>query len=186
MQDTDLVLRDIHDLDAIPWWPLATGWWWIIGIVLLLILVAGIRHRLRNSGILPGWRGDARRQLRLLEKALRSGDARDVASQLSTLLRRIAMAHAGRRHAAGLSGEAWLAWLEANDGSGFCWTKDAEVLLQAPYMPPDMPVSEGDVRRLLAAASRWLDSLPSSGIIRGLLWPGSPQVAPAGNGKKRT
>jgi hypothetical protein len=185
MQDTSLILRDIHDLDVIPWWPLAPGWWWIIGIVTLLVLVAGIRYRVRYSGILPGWRGDARRKLRLLKKALRTGDARDIAGQLSTLLRRMAMAHAGRHHAAGLSGEAWLAWLEANDGSGFHWTKDGKVLLQAPYMPPDMPVRKKDISQLLAAATRWLDSLASPGIIRSLARPGSTRAASAGNGGEK-
>ena len=60
MQDPGLILRDIHDLDAIPWWPLAAGWWWLLGIIALVLLIAGIRYLLRYSGLMPGGRGDAR------------------------------------------------------------------------------------------------------------------------------
>jgi hypothetical protein len=40
------VLRDIHGLDAIPWWPLAPGWWYLVGLAGLLLLFVGIRYRL--------------------------------------------------------------------------------------------------------------------------------------------
>ena len=46
-------------------------------------------------------RGDARRQLRSLKKALPTDDPREVAGKLSELLRRIAMARTRRREAAG-------------------------------------------------------------------------------------
>ena len=158
MQDTGIILRDIHDLDAIPWWPLAAGWWWVIGLLLLLLLLAGVRYWIRYSGIMPGWRGDARRQLRALKKALRKDEPRDVAGQLSILLRRIAMARSGRQHTAGLSGESWLVWLEENDSNGFKWSQGSGVLLQAPYMPPDKVVQRGEVMRLVVAAMRWVDT----------------------------
>lgn len=170
MGDADIILRDIHDLDAIPWWPLAPGWWWIIGLFVLLMLLAGIRYWIRYSGIMPGWRGDARRQLRALKKALRTDEPRDVAGQLSILLRRIAMARSGRQQAAGLSGETWLVWLEENDSSGFKWSKGSGVLLQAPYMPPDMIVQRRDVMRLVVAAMRWVDTTQAADARQGARW----------------
>ena len=33
MEPGTLVLRDIHGLDAIPWWPMAPGWWYLIALV---------------------------------------------------------------------------------------------------------------------------------------------------------
>jgi hypothetical protein len=170
MQDTSLVLRDIHDLDAIPWWPLAPGWWWVIGLVVLILLVAGVRYWIRYSGVIPGWRGDARRQLRTLKKALRKDDPRDVAGRLSILLRRIAMARGGRRQAAGLSGDNWLAWLEQNDSSDFSWMQHGQVLTQAPYMPPVMAVNRDEVMRLVVAAMRWNDSTPATRSTQGVRW----------------
>jgi hypothetical protein len=170
MEEASIILRDIHDLDAIPWWPLAPGWWWVIGIAVLLMLVAGIRYWIRYSGIMPGWRGDARRQLRELKKALRNEDPRDVAGRLSILLRRIAMARSGRQQAAGLSGDDWLAWLEQNDNTGFRWTKGGWVLLQAPYMPPEMTVRSNEVMHLVVAAMHWVDTTPATGKSQGLRW----------------
>lgn len=170
MQDTGIILRDIHDLDAVPWLPLAPGWWWIIGIVVLVSVLAGIRYFIRYSGLMPGWRGDARRQLRDLKRALRKGDPRDVAGRLSILLRRIAIARSGRDQTAGLAGEAWLAWLEQDDRNGFKWSKGAVVLLQAPYMPPDITVKRNEVMRLITAAMRWVDTTPRMDDAPGLRW----------------
>lgn len=170
MQDSSNILRDIHGLDAIPWWPLATGWWYVIGLIVLVLLVAGIRYWIRYSGIIPGWRGDARRQLRALKKALRHDDPRDVAGRLSILLRRIAMARSGRREAAGLSGDKWLSWLEQNDSTGFNWTRQGQALLQAPYMPPAMTVNRDEVMQLVVAATRWVDTTPTTVDPPALRW----------------
>jgi len=150
------VLRDIHDLDPAPWLPLAPGWWALLALAALLLLTFGIRFWLRNSGMLTGWRGDARRQLRALQRALRNEQPREIAGRLAILLRRIAMARSGRRGTASLTGDSWLDWLEQNDSSGFKWTSRAQLLVKAPYMPPSWPVERKEVTRLIAAASRWI------------------------------
>ena len=92
-------LRDIHGLDSIPWWPPAPGWWYVLGAIVLVpaLIVAG--YWLTYRGPWLGWRSDARRNLAALRKALPKGSPRDVAGQLSELLRRIAMARSGRRTA---------------------------------------------------------------------------------------
>ena len=61
-------LRDIHGLDSVSWLPLAPGWWYLLGLVLALLLLAGIRYWLIYNGPWLGWRGDARRQLRVLNR----------------------------------------------------------------------------------------------------------------------
>jgi hypothetical protein len=164
------ILRDIHELDAIPWWPPAPGWWIAIGLAALLLAAVGLRYWLRYSGFMPGWRGDARRQLRALQKALRREDPRTVAGRLSTLLRRIAMARVGRRQAAGLSGDRWLGWLEENDSTGFSWTKRGRILLHAPYMPPAREVERKEVARLVSAARRWVDAVTPADRKPGIRW----------------
>jgi hypothetical protein len=99
MENGAVILRDIHGLDAVPWWPLAPGWWYLIGLVVGLLLMIAFRQWLVYNGPWTGWRGDARRQLRALKKALPKDDPRQVAGRLSELLRRIAMARSGRREA---------------------------------------------------------------------------------------
>ncbi|MCG6900054.1 MAG: DUF4381 domain-containing protein [Gammaproteobacteria bacterium] len=158
MESGTTVLRDIHGLDTIPWWPLATGWWYLVGLVVLLLLSFGIRYWLiYNAGWL-GWRGDARRQLRQLKKALASEDAHTVAGRLSELLRRIAMVRSGRQEAAGLTGDIWLQWLAEHDNTSFDWERHGQILLTAPYMPPTMSIERKQLLTLIRAATRWIDA----------------------------
>ena len=152
------VLRDIHGLDAIPWWPLAPGWWYVVGLVSLLLLSIPVRYWLiYHSGWL-GWRGDAHSQLRALKKALASEDPQVVASRLSELLRRIAMVRSGRKGVASLTGDNWLQWLAAHDNTGFDWEQQGQILLTAPYMPPTMSVERKHLADLIRAATRWIDA----------------------------
>ena len=150
-------LRDIHGLDAVSWLPLAAGWWYLLGLVIAVLLLAGVRNWLIYHGPWLGWRGDARRQLRQLKKALAKGEPREIAGQLSELLRRIAMARSGRREAAGITGDAWLLWIEEHDDSGFDWRTRGKILLVAPYMPPAMAVQKGELAKLIRAALHWVD-----------------------------
>ena len=158
MESEATILRDIHGLDAVPWLPLAPGWWYLLGLIAGLLLVIVFRQWLMYNGPWVGWRGDARRQLRALKKALPQDDPRAVAGRLSELLRRIAMARSGRREAASLTGDVWLQWLMEHDTSGFDWVERGQMLLVAPYMPPASEVGRGELRVLIRAATRWIDN----------------------------
>jgi hypothetical protein len=162
------VLRDIHGLDSVDWLPLAAGWWYLLGLFGALLVLAGVRYWLIYNGPWIGWRGDARRQLRRLKKSLAKGNPREIADQLSELLRRIAMARSGRREAAGLTGDAWLLWLEEHDDSGFDWQTRGKILLVAPYMPPAMAVQKDELAKLIRAALRWVDAARPARRIPGM------------------
>ena len=175
------VLRDIHGLDAAPWWPLAPGWWYLAGLVCLLLLLIGLRYWLFYHAGWLGWRGDARRQLRGLKKSLATEDPHAVAGRLSELLRRIAMVRSGRQQAAGLTGDRWLLWLAEQDNSGYDWERHGQILLTAPYMPPAMAIERNELATLIRAATRWIDaSVPekrNTGLLQRLKeWlPGMPR-----------
>jgi hypothetical protein len=128
-------LRDIQGLDNIPWWPLASGWWLLAALVIALIvmLVSLIRNLLRFPA--GSWRRHAWKQLRDLKQRSGRVPVQELASDLSELLRRIAIARLGREQAAGLSGERWLAWLQQHDPAGFEWTQRGKPLLTLPYAP---------------------------------------------------
>ena len=158
MEAGPTVLRDIHGLDAVPWWPLAPGWWYMVGLLGLLLLFTGIRYWLIYKTDWLGWRGDARRQLRDLKKSLASEDPQAVAGRLSELLRRIAMVRSGRQQAASLTGDTWLHWLGKHDKTGFDWEQHGQILLTAPYMPPAMSVERKELATLIRAATRWIDA----------------------------
>ncbi|MDH3980114.1 MAG: DUF4381 domain-containing protein [Gammaproteobacteria bacterium] len=169
MEPGTLVLRDIHGFGSLPWWPMAPGWWYVIGALGLLLLLVVIRYWMVYTGVWLGWRGDARRQLRMLKKALHNDDPLEVAGRLSELLRRIAMARSARREAAGLTGDDWLRWLNEHDTSRFDWEQHGQMLLTAPYMPPVMEVQRNELVALISAASRWVDAKDPSASHTGTL-----------------
>jgi hypothetical protein len=160
-------LRDIHDITGVPWWPLAPGWWVLLGLGLLLGLAAWqwrtiLRLRVPIPGLTLGsWRWSAAAALRDLRRRARAGqDAKTTAGELSELLRRIAMARLGRPACAGLTGADWLAWLSAHDPQGFPWTERGRSLLTAPYAPArGTAAADGDdLAALIDAAYAWVSS----------------------------
>lgn len=145
-------LRDIHLPAAVGWWPPAPGWWVLAGLVLLLA-----------AGLVWWWR--RHRRLRYRRQALRELEqlavlpAAALTAGLSRLLRRVALCHVARRECAGLSGEAWLAFLDRpfadrpfSEGIGRC-------LLDAPYRP----AAEIDHQALVGLVRRYLRQLPPAG-----------------------
>lgn len=151
-----LPLRDIHLPAQVGWWPPAPGWWILMGLVLLLaglVLWLLRRHHRRRY---------RRLALRELEQ-LALLPASELAAGLSRLLRRAALCHFPRRECAGLSGEAWLVFLDRPfadrpfaEGIGRC-------LLDAPYRPG----AEIDGQALLDLGRRWLKQLPPAGGFAG-------------------
>lgn len=158
-------LRDIHGITGVPWWPPGPDWW-LVGAA-LLVLVWVVRRRgvprswrlalpLLRPGAARAWRREASRALRALRRRARAGaDPKACLGDLSELLRRVAMARLGRPACAGHTGEAWLAWLSANDPQGFDWTERGRVLLTGPYAPPGQ-VPATDLLDLIDAVAAWV------------------------------
>ncbi|MCP4283862.1 MAG: DUF4381 domain-containing protein [Gammaproteobacteria bacterium] len=145
-------LRDIHGLDPISWWPLASGWW--ISMLLIVLIAIGlyllIRHLIRYP---PGsWQQEARVALRNLWQQRHRQSQKESAAQLSELLRRIAIARFGREKSASISGDEWLAWLQQSDPAGFNWTEHGRILLNLPYAPDGWQAKPGELDSLISAA----------------------------------
>lgn len=152
-------LHDIRGLDPVSIWPLAPGWWLVLGGIVLLVLMLAALRRIPVRALVGrrDWRVDARRLLRDLRRRLPAADGRAAAGEFSELMRRIAMARTARDECAGLSGPAWLEWLGANDPVGFDWKEYGRLLIEIPYAPPGTTVETDDLRRLVEAAGRWVD-----------------------------
>ena len=149
-------LRDIQGIDAAPWWPPAPGWWLVFLGTLLCALLVWWLLRQRRLYPLGRWQKDARRRLLQLKKQHLQAPTKEVAGELSELLRRIAIARCGRTKTAALSGQAWLAWLHNNDRSGFDWQENGQMLLHLPYAPPNLEGDRATVGKLIDAAIRWV------------------------------
>ncbi len=108
MDPDQIPLRDLHLPEAIGWWPLAPGWWLLMGLAAVGLGLL-LRHYLRRRA-----RGAARRhalqQLKdLTAEYEQHRDAVRFSAALSELLRRTMLAYAPREDVAGLTGDAWLA-----------------------------------------------------------------------------
>ncbi|WP_460021147.1 DUF4381 domain-containing protein [Magnetospira thiophila] len=157
-------MQDIRGLDPVSVWPLALGWWLLLGggvLAVVFVLYARRRYRHWLRLLQEKWRADALRQLTALEKRIKRDDPKQLAVALSELLRRIAIARCGREACAGLQGEAWLAWLRDHDPQNFPWGNYRTLLVDLPYAPPGK-VTEGhligDLRAVVAATRAWIAS----------------------------
>ncbi|MCK5876878.1 MAG: DUF4381 domain-containing protein [Candidatus Marithrix sp.] len=146
-------LRDIRGLDSISWWPLASGWWILIGLIILLAIIIIYRLRRKQKG--QSWQQMARKEWLQLRPL--NSPAREQLNFLSILLRRIAVQKYGRETCAGLSGEKWLVWLTKNDPQGFDWSEVGKIMVKTPYMPPDIVIEEQKLDLIYRAIRAWID-----------------------------
>jgi hypothetical protein len=154
---SQLPLRDIHLPNEIAWWPLAFGWWMLVGLLLALLVVAGIRY----------WRGrrhrSARQSLNALMAELSAGaEPAGCAQRASIVLRRFAMTVAADApNVAGLTGGRWADYLAERGGERHFTASDGANLLELPYAAPQR-VSAEQAMALCRACLAWVAVQPVS------------------------
>lgn len=150
MKPEDLPLRDLHLPMMTGWWPLAPGWWLLIALVLL-----GVALLLRH--VYLRWRHNAARRLALhrlacITKEYEGGVSASVlGKELSELTRRAMLAYAPRDAVAGLSGKAWLEWLDSDLDEKLFSEGAGRILESLPYVNPQQVGNDTDVRGLIDA-----------------------------------
>ena len=108
-------LRDIHEPAPPGLWPPAPGWW-MLGAVVAGALVAALLEGLRRRRAAR----PVRAALDELDAWTATAAARDphaAADELAALLRRVALVRYPRERVAALTGDDWLAFLDATTGS---------------------------------------------------------------------
>lgn len=164
-------IEEVHLPASISWWP-QTFAWKILG----LLAIAGLSYWFFVKAAY-WWRNRYRRQaIADLAALQKSGDSWQAAvAQLPILLKATALQAYPRDQVAQLSGQAWLAFLDAHyDGPRFCEATGSR-LLQVAYQPSDQwQLSEIDSQTLLRMAQRWIKdhkpadhSSPSTGVDDG-------------------
>lgn len=151
MNPDSLPLRDIHLPPEIGWWPLALGWWLLLGLLLVAVgLWLWWRHRL------------PRQDDNVLEEALQTLDSlprrypansKALLRELNVLLRRVAISRYGRKQVAGLVGAAWVAFLDERAGRTLFGGKLAPLLTASPYQPED----QTETQQLQHAIRLWIE-----------------------------
>jgi len=105
-------LNDIVLPAAISWWPLATGWYVLIGF--LLIALAWFSYRSLRRWINNGYRRAALYELQLLEDRVHKPGQRDASlRQIPVLLKRTALSVYPRSQVASLTGKDWFHFLNS-------------------------------------------------------------------------
>ncbi|MGZ8227820.1 MAG: DUF4381 domain-containing protein [Methylococcaceae bacterium] len=150
MQQPPLPLKDIHLPDAIGWWPPAVGWWLAAVLIpLAIVLLVVLYKRLTRKTAIK----TAKKQLASIKRNNQL-DERQKLAELSALVRRVAISVSPRAQAAGLTGQAWLAFLDrTTTGSPFS-RGIGQLLAEAPYRKT--PPNEAEITQLITLCEAWL------------------------------
>lgn len=153
MDPEQIPLRELHLPEMIGWWPLAPGWWILIGLALLAVGLMLRRYLKRRAC------GAARRHaLRQLNDLLTQYEAHRNAvafgAQVSALLRRTMLAYAPREDIAGLTGDDWLAWLDRDLAHPQFVEGPGRALIELPYRNPENGNVDADVYALVTAVKQ--------------------------------
>ena len=155
MNPEEIPLRDLHLPEMIAWWPLAPGWWVLIGLAIcgLSYLLWQAFRKFQNNAA----RRKALSRLRYLKSEYSwTGDATSLGVRLSELLRRAMLAYAPRDEVAGLTGEDWLQWLDRGLAEKFFTEGPGQILESLPYRKPDTATSDVDIDALIDAVRQRL------------------------------
>ncbi|MBF0194164.1 MAG: DUF4381 domain-containing protein [Magnetococcales bacterium] len=156
-QNHPLPLHDIHLPQAISWWPLAPGWWFLVGLVTVLAGLIYLFWRWYKKGAL---KREALAKLNKLEDNYKkTGNHGELAQEISILLRRVVISSQKRELAAGLTGEKWLQFLDTLNPNKDTDNKLSfqygmgKILITAPYKPD---VEREEVESLLSLCKLWI------------------------------
>ena len=125
-------LRDIHLPPAVDAWPPAPGWW-LLGLAVTALLVTGVVLLVRH------WRAERYRRIALAElhtlQASWQEHQDDLAfvAGISLLLKRVALSVWPRADVAGLTGEAWVMFLDDTVQTHEFSMGPGQVLIHGPY-----------------------------------------------------
>lgn len=153
-------LRPYHLPAPISWWPPAPGWW-MVALLLLIVIAISFTWWLNRYRRLAVMR-QAHKELTALQADWRQrGDTAYFMRELSKLLRRFAVAKFPRQQVAGLTGVAWLEFLDAHGGSGHFQMELGRLLAQLPYQNDAVTKAvlsqPQQIEQLVQLVSNWLN-----------------------------
>ena len=149
-----LELRDIHLPEGSLWWPLAPGWWFLLLMIAILILIMPWLYRLIRYRSMKKQAEKTFSEIRM--RFEKDRDQRRLLADLSSLLRRLMMAYEGRRQTAALTGEVWVRRLTELAGEP-CFSEEQQSLLSHAQYARDIQI---DHEAMLDICHRWIKALP--------------------------
>ena len=148
--------QEISLPEPVSWWPQTAGWWVVGALLLIGLCWWGGRRFLR-------WRADAYRRRRIadLETLLvrAGGDLQAVLVHLPPLLKATALQAYRRSDVAALTGEAWLAFLDAQYPGPRFLSQTGSRLISIAYQPgAAAQIDDTETRKLIEMSKRWIRS----------------------------
>lgn len=150
IEDPLAALRPLHAPPPVSWWPPAPGWW-LITLLVFMLAVMLYRHRRQRAP-----QRAALHELTQLKKDM--DKAEQPIAQLNQLLKRYALASWPAAEVASLSGNAWLAFLDANGGNGQFSEGPGQLLLFGSYQ--NHIVKRSQLNELIELVRQWIKANP--------------------------
>jgi len=148
-------LHDVHLPEPLSFWPPAWGWWILAAILLAAIPVGWSLWRRRKRGAI---KRAALGELRHLQQAAQAHEKSEtIAVGLSLLLRRVALACDERTAVAGLTGCAWLQYLDSWGDTTQFTGGVGQCLISVPYGDHG---HQCDYSTLLAVVEKGIKGIP--------------------------
>lgn len=139
-----LHLNAPHLPDAPSWWPLASGWWLTIGILLCLTLGVLLYLRLRQK------------KLRSKKVALALFSSQQLSpSSAMELLRQATLSYYPRKRIAKLHGEGWYQFLDSQTNQPRFVEKQSQ-WQQALYNAKSLESMENNSQQLIDDCQQWV------------------------------
>ena len=127
-------LHDIIVAPPVPWWPPASGWYWVLGLMVVMLLAALITGLIRWQH--NRYRREALAELARQEVALQNAELRSPALlSLAELLKRTAVTAFPREDVATLTGPKWFEFLDHTASGSHFRDAHGAMLENAIYDP---------------------------------------------------
>ena len=167
-------LDRLHDIllpPPTPWWPPPVGWYWVLGLIAVLLLAAavqGFTHWQRNR-----YRREALAELRRIARHAAPGaDRAEAVATMAGLLKRAALSVWHRAEVASLSGTPWLQFLDKTSTSTAFTSGHGAILEQATWDPSSVvTLDDAGFQELTLIVRHWLQH---HHVPAGAIQPGGP------------
>lgn len=144
-------LRDIRMTDPVGLWPLAAGWWGLLGFTALTLIVIGIVEFRRRGTV----RYLALAELASLRDRLeKDSDPHAIGVDLAVLLRRVALSTDKRATLRSQSDDDWAR--ELSSGEAGLSSESANFLSQAPYVPNGRTNDASRLLPIFTESEHWI------------------------------
>ncbi|PXF63765.1 DUF4381 domain-containing protein [Kangiella spongicola] len=151
-------LRDIHQPEPVSWWPLAPGWWIIIGLVVLIAALFIIKAILKKRHY---------RYVRLAVKELKqlkqANEETRWLARSHNVMRRLSLCYVPEDKIGSMNQQEWQAFLQATSKQSLNNQTLSEQTINAfadlPYKPANYSETL-DKDAILNEVTQWAEGLP--------------------------